>query len=235
MKALHLLVVLALMPACGKSNEAQHLQDEADVLAKAYKKKLEGVDRRVQLIFKRGTTIPANLPGIEEVGKRLTEARDTIIQLNQIVTPGADNKSAVEKQAEAAAKAGKVDDLRKLVHDTETTMDNGLRVVNDDLNAVESWIALYDQGIAKEVKPTPTAPAGEPPASGQASPPPSETTPPTEIPPTNAGQGSAAAPEQPKQAPAQPKQAPAQPKQAPAQPKQAAPKQPAPAQPAGRQ
>lgn len=201
MKALHLLLVLALMPACGKSNDVQHLKEEAVVLAKAYDTKLKAVDRRVQIIFKRGTTIPANLPGIEEVGKRLTEARDTIIQLRGIVGEGPDKKSALEKQAEAVAKDRKVDDLRKLVHDTETTMENGLRVINDDLDAVESWIAQYDQGLAQEAKATATAPVAEPPPTGQASPPPTVSAPPTAVAP-NPGQGSAAPAEQP--APAQP-------------------------------
>lgn len=196
MKALHLFVVLALLPACGKPNDVKQLEEEAVVVVKSYPDKLDAVDRRVQSIFKRGTTIPANLPGIEEVGKRLTEARDTIIQLRGIVMPGPDGKSAVEKQVAAAAKDRKVDDLRKLIHDTEMTMNNGLRVINDDLDSVESWIALYDQGLAKEGK-APAAPVAEPPPAGQASPPPTETAPP------NAGQGSAAAPEAKKQ-PAQP-------------------------------
>ena len=73
-------------------------------------------------------------------------------------------------------------------------MDNGLRVITDDLDAVESWIALYDQGLAKEAKASPTAPVAEPPPAGQASPPPTETAPPTSPTPANAGQGSAAAP-----------------------------------------
>ncbi len=187
MKVLHLFVVLALLPACGKPNDIKQLEEEAVVVANSYPGRLDAVDRRVQSIFKRGTTIPANLPGIEEVGKRLTEARDTIIQLRGIVMPGPDGKSAVEKQVAAAVKGRNADELRKLIHDTETTMDNGLRVINDDLDSVESWIALYDQGLAKEGR-EPTAPVAEPPAAGQASPPPAETAPPTA---PNAGQGSA--------------------------------------------
>ena len=163
MKLLHLFVVVALLPACGKQNDVNSLKEEAILVAKSYPDELTAVNKRVQSIFKRGTTIPANLPGIEEVGKRLTEARDTILQLRGIISKGPDGKSAVEKQADLAAKEGKVVDLDKLVQDTEETLDHGLRVINADLDSVESWIALYDQGINKQ---EPTAAAPPPPAAG---------------------------------------------------------------------
>ena len=72
-------------------------------------------------------------------------ARDTIVKLNGIVGKGPDGKSALEKQAEAAAKDGKVADLQKLVHDSEEEVERGLTVIHDDLDAVESWIANYDR------------------------------------------------------------------------------------------
>src|SRR5689334_22323987 len=152
------LLLIGLLVACGKSNDVATLHQEAVTQAAFYQPKVEAADKRVQAIFKRGTTIPANLPGIEEVGKRLTEARDTIVQLRGIVGKGPDGKSAVEKQADIAAKENKVEDLEKLNDDTEATLDTGLRVVNDDLDAVESWIALYDQGINKQTNETAPAP-----------------------------------------------------------------------------
>lgn len=144
------ILLIGLLVACGKSNDVQTLHHEAVELATYYQPRLDAADKRVQSIFKRGTTIPANLPGIEEVGKRLTEARDTLIQLRGIVAKGPDGKSAVEKQADAAAKDGKVDDLEKLVEDTETTLERGLRIINDDLYSVESWISQYDQGTNRQ-------------------------------------------------------------------------------------
>jgi hypothetical protein len=157
------LLLIGVLAACGKSNDVSTLHEEAVQTAAYYQPRLDAVDKRVQAIFKRGTTIPANLPGIEEVGKRLTEARDTILQLRGIISKGPDGKSAVEKQADLAAKEGKVVDLDKLVQDTEETLDHGLRVINADLDSVESWIALYDQGINKQ---EPTAAAPPPPAAG---------------------------------------------------------------------
>jgi hypothetical protein len=159
------LFLLAVAASCGKPNEAALLEQEAVSLAKYYQPKLDSLDQRVQAIFKRGTTIPANLPGIDEVGKRLSEARDGIIQLRGIIGPGPDGKSAVEKQAQTAAKDHKIEDLEKLVHDTEVALDHGVTVVNDDLDAVEGWIAQYDRTAAvtpAEQKPTPQAPTPAP-------------------------------------------------------------------------
>ena len=157
MKAILFVAALALAAACGKHNDAAILHEEAVELAKHYQVKLDPLDQRVQAIFKRGSTIPGNLPGIEDVGKRLQEARDTIVKLRGIIGAGPDGKSAVEKQAEAAAKDGKVADLQKLVHDTEEEIERGLTIVNGDLDSVESWIANYDR---KTLAMNTAAPAG---------------------------------------------------------------------------
>ena len=194
MKAILFVAALALAAACGKHNDAAILQEEANTLAKHYQAKpdrpsqLELLDQRVQAIFKRGSTIPGNLPGIEDVGKRLQEARDTIVKLNGIVGKGPDGKSALEKQAEAAAKAGKVDDLQKLVHDSEEELERGLTVINDDLDAVEAWIANYDRKtLAMNVAAPAGGQTGEP---APAAPNPGEQ-------PVNPAQPSAPAPAQP--------------------------------------
>ena len=152
------LLLIALLVACGKPNDVETLRHEAVVVATYYQPHLDAADKRINDIFRRGATIPANLPGIEEVGKRLTEARDTLVQLRGIVGKGPDGKSAVEKQAELAAKDRKVEDLEKLVEDTEMTLERGLRIIHDDLNAVESWIAQYDRGTNRQVAAPPAVP-----------------------------------------------------------------------------
>jgi hypothetical protein len=175
------ILLIGLLAACGKPNDIDTLHHEASELSAYFQPRLDAADKRMKAIFDRGKTIPANLPGIEEVGKRLTEARDTVVQLRGIVGKGPDGKSAVEKQADLAAKDRKVDDLEKLVEDTELTLERGLRVVHDDLNAVESWIAQYDQEPNRKAAPAaPAAPAegntttpptqnqtGQPPAAAQ--------------------------------------------------------------------
>ncbi len=177
--------------ACTKKDEVAILHQEVTMLAKYYAPKLDVLDQRVQAIFKRGSSIPANLPGIDAVGQRLTEARDTLVQLRSSVTPGPDRKSAVEKDADKAASERRVHDLEKLLHDMDGAMDRGLTVIHDDLYAVESWIANYDRQVVAQTagepqqsaappasspsttgqptaSPGPTAPAGQPPPAGSA-------------------------------------------------------------------
>jgi len=206
MKAYLLVLVLATLcfgGACTKHNDAQIVQEEAVTLVKYNQPKLETLDSRVQAIFKRGSSIPGNLPGIEDVGRRLQEARDTIVQLRGIIGSGPEGKSAVEKQAEALAKQNKVVELQKLAHDTESMLERGMTVINDDLYEVEAWIANYD----RKTLALNTAVAAAPDPNAQPTPPPPEAVnTPQPGPPAAQQQAGSAAPA----APAQPKQPPKQ-------------------------
>jgi hypothetical protein len=240
MKA-YLLVVALAVSGCGKKNDAHLLQHEVVTLVKYYQPKLDALDARIQAIFKRGTTIPGNLPGIEEVGRRLQEARDTLVQLRTAIAPGPDQKSAVEKQAETAVKENRVSELQKLAHDVELQLDRGVTIINANLDTVEAWIAQYDSKTlamiarggeetgAPETPGTQSTPAtGQPPAAAD---PGAPATAPT------GGAAPTAAPAQAEPKAKAPEKAPApatQPKAPAAQPKAPAtqPKQPAPAAPA---
>jgi hypothetical protein len=173
MKAYIFILALAVLSACGKKNDAHLFQHEAVTLAKYYDNKLDVLEGRVQAIFQKGTKIPGNLPGIEEIGRRLQEARDTIIRLRGIVTPPApDQKSAVETQAEAAARENRILDLQKLVHDTEVQLDRGITVINANLDTVEAWIAQYESRTLAMATPSREEEPGAPeeqstPATGQ--------------------------------------------------------------------
>lgn len=163
MKAYLFVVALAVIPACGKHNDVAALREEAVQTAKYYQPKVDELQARVDAIFARGKSIPGNLPGIEDVGRRLQEARDTLQKLRGVIgTTPTDKVSAVEKQADEAAKAGKVADLRKLVHDTEELIDSSLTVVNDDLDSVEAWIANYDRKTLALMAPPAAGSAAEP-------------------------------------------------------------------------
>ena len=246
MKA-YLFVVALAVSACGKQNDAKLIQHEVVTLVKYYQPKLDALDARIQAIFKRGTTIPGNLPGIEEVGRRLQEARDTLVQLRTAIAPGPDQKSAVEKQAETAAKENRISELQKLEHDLELQLDRGVTIINANLDTVEAWIAQYDSktlamvargGEETGVPATQSAPAtGQPPAAtdpgapaagaaaptGGAAP----TAAPTQAEPKAKAPEKAAAPAAQPKAPAAPKAPATQPKAPSAQPKQPAPAAPA--------
>lgn len=209
MKAYLLVVALAVTAACGKPNDAHVLQHEAKALAKYYEPRLDALEKRLNEIFQRGQTIPGNLPDVRELGPRLTEARDQLVKLQGIVKAGAGQASAIEQQAETAAKENRVEDLRKLVHDAEATLDRGVTIITANLDTVENWIAQYDRKLLANLgpvqQPSEPAPVDEP-AAPEAEPAP------------EAGQAAPAAqptPAQPTPAPAQPNadqpKAPAQP------------------------
>jgi hypothetical protein len=174
MKA-YLIIALLALAACGKTNDVPILEHEAATLSKYYQKQLDHLDGRIAEIMKRGTTIPADFPGVKEVGTKLQEARDQVIRMRGMVAPGPNQKSAIENQAEAAAKAGRLADLQKLIHDSELTLDQGMNVVRTQLAAVESWIHNYDHKTLAMYAPaqpgqaeTVSTPAtGQPPAAVQ--------------------------------------------------------------------
>jgi hypothetical protein len=184
-KNAYLVLALLAAPACGKHNEIDVLVHEVTAIAKHSAPQLEALDKRVQAIFQRGATIPATTPGIEAVGTKLTEARDMIVNLRGQVSPSADGKSAIEKQAAEAAKNRRINDLTKLVHDTEASLERGMTVINADLQSVESWIAYYDRkALAGPVAPvTPPPPPTTTPDPG-ATPPAVAPAPPQGGPPT---------------------------------------------------
>jgi hypothetical protein len=197
------LLASATASACAKKNDVQTLRHEAVAVAKYYQPKLDVLDARVQSIFKRGATIPANLPGIDAVGAKLTSARDNLIQLRGIVVPGPDGKSAVEKQAQAAADNRKADDLEKLIHDTETTLEHGVTMINDDLQSVEGWISLYDNKALPMTAPAQPA-GGQPPMPAPSPAQPAAPAPAAQPAPAPAAQPAPAAPVAPAPQPAHP-------------------------------
>jgi hypothetical protein len=142
-KAFLLLLALASLPACTKKNEAETLRHEALALAKFYSPRLDALQQRVAEIIHRGGSIPATAPGVADLNAVLGEASESIMQMRGIVAPGPDGKSAVEKQADAAAREGKIMDLRKLVHDTESTLERRMTIINSQLSTVEGWIAYF--------------------------------------------------------------------------------------------
>ncbi len=215
MKAYLLVVALAVAPACGKKNDVPVLEHEAVTLAKYYQPKLDAIDARIQSIMKRGQKIPADFPGVKEVGLQLQEARDTAAKLRGIVGTTGGQKSAVEIQAEAAAKDGRLDQLQKLVHDTETVLDDGMTLIVANLEDIERWIFNYDNKTLAMLAPAKTEPAqpetpapGQPPAAeqGSAAPAPQQgSAAPAPAPAPQQGSAAPAAPNADQKQPAQPK------------------------------
>ena len=100
-----------------------------------------------QTIFERGTTIPATPAGHRRGRQRLTEARDTLdpaARHRRRRLPTASRRS--RSRPTSPRRPARSTTSSKLIHDTEATLDDGMRVINDDLDAVESWLAIDDAG-----------------------------------------------------------------------------------------
>jgi hypothetical protein len=54
--------------------------------------------------------------------------------------PGPDGKSQIEKEADAAAKDGKVAELNKLIGESNEKLEVGTRVITSELNIAETWL-----------------------------------------------------------------------------------------------
>jgi hypothetical protein len=196
MKAIHLVLALAAVAACGKQNDVANLREEAVTLAKYYDKKVDKLDERLNESFKRREKVHVDQSLVQNVILREQEARGEIVKLRGIIGPGPDGKSAVEKQADAAAKSGNVADLHKLVDDTQEEIDRSLTIITSDIETVEGWLSYYDHKLLALGTPNAGAqPTGEQPAA----PAPSGTEP-----AAPEAQGSAA-PQQGSASPAQPK------------------------------
>ena len=174
-----IFVALFALAACCNKNYFPVLQHEAVTLAKYYQPKLDAIDARITAIMKRGEKIPGDLPGIKEVGGKLKDARDEAVKLRGIVGSSG-QKSAVETQADAAAKDGKLANLQKLVHDTEGTLTEGITLITTNLDAVETWLYHYDHNTLAMAAPqkaeqpgqaeaVSTPATGQPPAAAQGS------------------------------------------------------------------
>lgn len=175
MKAFLLVVALAVIPACGQGNDVATVQHEAVALTKYYRPQVEALEKRIGAIFDRGHKIPGNLPGIQDVGRRLQEAREVLAK-TRLLLDGSKTQKSLDQEAEEAAKAGNVEALEKLVAESEEALVSGVTIVNDDLLASESWLKQYDRGMLAMAQPAP-AQVTEPVPPTEAAPAPGETAP----------------------------------------------------------
>ncbi|MBV8762048.1 MAG: hypothetical protein JO257_32445 [Deltaproteobacteria bacterium] len=167
------LAVPLLVAACEKSDNVTQLRDQAAAVGKYYGPRADELDRRRQAIFLRGKNVPGNLPDVPEIVRLIGEAGDKINEMHGIT-------SAIDKQADEAAKAKKVDELEKIIDESHEKLDLDETIANEDLTRVESWLWQYEQGRA-----------APPPAVKEVDvPPPNET---TEAPPAAAGSGAGSA------------------------------------------
>ena len=165
MKCLNVLLMTSLvLGACEKSDNVTQLHEQAIAIGKTYAPRVDELAKRRDSIFQRGKNVPGNLPDVPEIVRLIGEAGDKITEMKGIT-------SAIDKQADDAAKNKKVDELQKLIDESHEKLETDETVANEDLTRVEGWLWQYEQGRGTSAAPPKEIPVptpnetGEPPAA----------------------------------------------------------------------
>lgn len=163
MKCLKALLLAPLVVvACDKSNNVAQLHAQANAVTKTYAPIADALDKRRKEIFERGKNVPGNLPDVPEIVRLIGEAGDRINEMHGIT-------SAIDKQADDAAKSNKAAELEKLIDESHEKLEADQRIANEDLTRVEGWLWQYESGRSappKVVPPPPPVDTAEPAAEG---------------------------------------------------------------------
>jgi hypothetical protein len=198
------LASFLFLAACAKVDDLGHLQEEGVAAAKSYTPKLDDLQHRADSVLARGAEAARGSDPTET-----TKARATLDRAIQLIGDMRSKSTVAASEIQTAAKSGSYEEVERKIDDLRHHMHTGIIEANDDLDAVENWLALAET----QAKVSPVAP--EPPDTNEPEPPSGET--PTETPAPAGEPPKADAPK-----PADAKPAPKQPADA----KQPAPKQP---------
>jgi hypothetical protein len=150
-RILSVLPVLALLGAgCAKSSDVGRLEEEATGVATRYKPRLDDLSRRLDKLMARDKLIADTVTGHPLASRRLFDMRAMLEQLkNEVSTsPGA---------IVSASKLGPTDLIRLTDHMDEQLRD-GVRRVNDEIDALDSWISIAETQPHPTTPPAPDAP-----------------------------------------------------------------------------
>jgi hypothetical protein len=143
-----LLVVCLALSACGQRRDDLRVrQDEAIALAKYTQPRLDQLRKRITGVLEQLATMQSGT-GLATARGLTQEAQGRWLELDGIAGPRAGGMSTIEKQAEAAAKANRRDDLEHLLVEARAKLDAGFLVIDEDLATVEFWLGQQDPRAA---------------------------------------------------------------------------------------
>ena len=148
---------LVLISACEKPNNVPALRDEAVAIAHYYRPAVETLNARGENIVGRGGKLGGAMTGGENASRAISMAGQQLAELRGLVLPGPDGKSQIEKDADAAAKDGKVAELDKLIGESTEKLEVGTRVITTELNIAEAWLLTAEARKAQMAMATPPA------------------------------------------------------------------------------
>jgi len=141
-------LALGSLSACSKPNDVPVLEDQAHAIVKCGDAKVAAFDKRTAAIIRElgGRPVPP------DVTRAMSEAHDAVVALRQ-------RDAEVTNTTANLVKDGRADELQKYVHETEELQEQKASIAEDDLTAIEGWIARSAHVAAEP--PPPPAPAPE--------------------------------------------------------------------------
>ena len=151
----------AAVPGCDKPNDQPLLQQEALATAGDYDRRLDQLQERADEVDRRFRALPGATLDSAPAEHRLGQAHAAIADRRGYLT-------AV--RVRLAGKPGSVAELHALLDEMRARLDGGVREANDDLAAVESWIATAPLRPRADAQPTPEPPTPAAPGSDDGAP-----------------------------------------------------------------
>jgi hypothetical protein len=141
--------LLLAVSGCEKANDVPRLQDEARATAKAYQERFDELGHRAEAISKRGNTL------------RVENSVDAQVAYRAAVTTLGENRRILQglpARIDASGGTGDPDALPKLIDSVRERFENAVRLINWNLDAVESWIHIAERQQNRWAASPPAAP-----------------------------------------------------------------------------
>ena len=151
------LFVAISVVGCAKPNDLPALRADTAAIGAYYEPVVVALTARGGAIVERGGKLKIAYPGGEAANKAITMAGQQLAELRSLVSKGADGKSELEKQADAAAKDGNLAELAKINDEASEKLEVGTRVITNELNVADNWLGYAEAAkAAMPTTPTPT-------------------------------------------------------------------------------
>ncbi len=151
------LFVAITVAGCEKPNDLPALRADTAAIGAYYEPVVVALTTRGGAIVERGGKLGIAYPGGEAANKAITMAGQQLAELRNLVSKGADGKSELEKQADAAAKEGNFAELAKLNDEASEKLEVGTRVITNELNIADHWLGYAEAAKAAMQPPVPAA------------------------------------------------------------------------------
>lgn len=161
-----LLLALAIGTGCKDKLDMAKYTAQATTLAQKYAPQLQELSAKLPDLAKRAGDIPDSIPGAAALKGLLAKNKDAVTKLQGMIA-GLGGKVAEQ------AKAGKPDDVKKLLDDSTAELDTGVAALRTDMDTASAELTKVEEAAkaaAPPPAPAPAAPAGAP-AAAPAAPP----------------------------------------------------------------